>query len=135
MQKVVGLLPAHTRPPVTTLAFLSGLHVLHTPVYAPVNFARRIKRRLEGSITSDEGPPPSTEPYATTLEIALVEALSVSLAREMMAFIEMIPEAGLVRDDQGAGMKPGSDGGPVEERWYRDLISGFVWDDVNGRHV
>lgn len=138
MQKVVDLLPAHTRPRVTALRFLSGLEVLHTPVYAPANFARRIKRRLEGSVSvgsAEEASRTEPEPYTTTLEIALLEALSVSLTREMMAFITtMVPEAGLVRDDQGAGIKHDGVGvGPVEERWYRDLISGFVWTDGNGR--
>ncbi|GHJ83930.1 hypothetical protein NliqN6_0332 [Naganishia liquefaciens] len=139
MQKVVPLLPGHTNPPVSMLRFLSGLEVLHTPVYSPSNFARRIRRRLEQSIVrasspSDRGDALTpAEPNTTTLEIALVEALSVSMAREMMAFIEMLPEAGLVRDDQGGSMQHGAGvgGGPVEERWYRDLITGFVWVDVN----
>lgn len=139
MQKVVPLLAAHTYPTVEKLRFLSGLEVLYTPVYSPLVFARRIKRRLEALAAQHPSDEKTAEPYTTTLDIALAEGLSVSLTKEMLAFTEMIPECGLVRDEQGdagggarAGLGAIVGGGPVEERWYRDLISGFVWVDVNG---
>lgn len=152
MQKVVPLLTAHTHPSVEKLRFLSGLEVLHTPVYSPTTFERRVTRRLEHAhkatrqqgIQEDDGAATvvveskisscCSEPYTTTLDIALTEGLSVSLTKEMLSFIEMIPECGLVRDEQGdGGGTSGSlmGGGPVEERWYRNMISHFNWVDIN----
>jgi hypothetical protein len=151
MQKVVPLLPAHTYPAVEKLRFLSGLEVLHTPVYSPRTFERRVRRRLEDSVHRSDDRNGHTndtsmvnfestisafceEPYATTLDIALTEGLSVSLAKEMLAFIEMIPECGLVRDEQSDGGGTGGGmigGGPVEERWYRNMISQYTWVDAN----
>jgi ESCRT-II complex subunit VPS36 len=127
MQKVVPLLPSHTQPPIAHLRFLNGLEVLHTPLYAPLTFSHRIARALD-ALSLD--PHTQDEPFTTILEIALGEGLSVSVAREMLAFVEMVPDCGLVRDDQGSAAS-GFAGGPVEERWYRDLISGFTWVDVN----
>ncbi|KAI5453584.1 Vacuolar protein-sorting-associated protein 36 [Naganishia albida] len=156
MQKVVPLLTAHTHPSVEKLRFLSGLEVLHTPVYSPTTFERRVTRRLEHAlkaprqqgIQEDDGAATvvveskisscCSEPYTTTLDIALTEGLSVSLTKEMLSFIEMIPECGLVRDGQGdGGGTSGSlmGGGPVEERWYRNLISHFNWVDINAARL
>ncbi|KAJ9120090.1 hypothetical protein QFC22_002988 [Naganishia vaughanmartiniae] len=140
MAKVVPLLPRHTRPPYTVekLRFLSGLEVLHTPVYSPEVFARRIRRRLDPAVVvvaSFDGGTSVGEVYTTALDIALQEALSVALTDEMMRFVMQIPDCGLVTDDGGggggAGGGLGAGDGPVRERWYRDLMTGFVWVDPN----
>lgn len=147
MAKVVPLLPRHTYPPHTVrkLRFLSGLEVLHTPVYSPDVFARRVRRRLD-AVVVDGGVGPETggtatataapgEPYTTTLDIALTEALSVALTSEMMLLIMQIPDCGLVTDDGGGGGGGGgalgTGDGPVGERWYRDLMTGYTWIDPN----
>ncbi|KAJ9103842.1 hypothetical protein QFC21_002304 [Naganishia friedmannii] len=143
MAKVVPLLPRHTRAPCTVrkLRFLSGLEVLHTPVYSPEVFARRVRGRLDSVVVvvGDEASRGSSggagEPYTTTLDIALTEALSVALTSEMMRFIIQIPDCGLVTDDGGGagggGLEGGGGDGPVGERWYRDLMTGYQWADPN----
>jgi ESCRT-II complex subunit VPS36 len=103
LRQVVALLPSHTRPPLATRAFRSGLVVLHTPRYAIDAFAARVLPMLD----------------ATTLEVARTEGLSASLAGEMLETLEA-DEGVFVRDQIGA-----------QTRWWPNLLLSYVWEDPN----
>ncbi len=117
---VLQALPSHTSPPIHLLECPSGLSLLHTPHYAHAAFSERLQRTLR---PEDDAAP---EIGVSAIDIALLEGIAVGLAAEMAAEIE-IKEGNIARDTQD----PRAGG----ERWYRNLIEGFVWQDPNARRI
>ena len=97
-------LPMVTHPPISLRTFRSGLRVLHTPEYTDVSFATRLTALIDTF-----GP-------RSTVEIATVEKITISLTSEM---VESVEEAGdIVRDENPGG----------EIRWWRNIFHDYTWD-------
>ncbi|KXN85937.1 Vacuolar protein-sorting-associated protein 36 [Leucoagaricus sp. SymC.cos] len=125
--QVISHLSQHTHPPIHKRTFKSGLSVLHTPPYAQGAFSDRIIIHL-----TTGGP-------KTTMEIAMVEGITVALTKEMIDEAEM--NGDVVRDDAecviqdsmagGDGVGLGGVGLGVGEagvRWWPNVFVGYVWD-------
>ncbi|CAH7689935.1 EAP30/Vps36 family-domain-containing protein [Phakopsora pachyrhizi] len=78
-------LPLCTNPPIQLHTFRSGLKVLHSPYYSTKSFADRLLRRLNSeerrNLTDGIG-------WITTLEVAQLEGVTVSLATELIEMVE-----------------------------------------------
>jgi ESCRT-II complex subunit VPS36 len=98
------------------MTFPSGLSVLHTPYYHTKTFSARLLRQLEPA------PSDPMENSLSTVEIALMEGLSVALAKELIYLVEA-QTGSLVRDEQAQEQGGG-------ERWYRNLIMDFKVEDI-----
>ncbi|KAF5353550.1 hypothetical protein D9756_007817 [Leucocoprinus leucothites] len=123
--QVIPLLPQYTSPQIHRRTFKSGLSVLHTPPYAQQAFVTRLREHIE-----TEGP-------KTTMEIAMVEEITVSLAKEMIDDAEMSGD--VVRDDaecviqddssaNGASFGGGLGVGEAGVRWWPNVFIGYAWD-------
>lgn len=115
-RKTIPLLPTYTKPRVEMMTFPSGLSVLHTPYYHTQIFSARLLRQLEPA------PSDPMENSLSTVEIALMEGLSVALAKELIYLVEA-QTGSLVRDEQAQEQGGG-------ERWYKNLIMDFKVEDI-----
>lgn len=100
--------------------------MLHTPSFAQPAFSTRLKTHL-----TLQGP-------KTTMEIALMEGITVALAREMMDDAET--NGDVVRDDaecviqdvdpNGRGFASTGFGGVGEAgvKWWPNVFIDYVWD-------
>lgn len=131
----------------------SGLTILHTPRFAPRAFESRVldlldtRQALVASLAlgapereqeGDDGGGASAAAAAeaaeregaSLLDIAHAEGLSVGLAKELLGVLELGERAGA-----GGGAGASAGGAVVRDeqagegtRWYRNWISGAVWD-------
>ncbi|KAF9446258.1 hypothetical protein P691DRAFT_673987 [Macrolepiota fuliginosa MF-IS2] len=120
--QVIPHLPHHTSPPIHKRTFKSGLTVLHTPPYTPNAFSSRLISHL---IT--EGP-------KTTMEVAIIEGITVALAKEMIDDAEVRGDVvrsdveAVMIDDDGRGLGLGLGVGEAGVRWWPNLFAGYIWD-------
>ena len=121
--QVIPLLPKYTSPQIQIRKFKSGLSVLHTPSFSQSAFNTRLKAHL-----TLQGP-------KTTMEIALIEGITVALAREMINDAEI--NGDVVRDDaecviQDVDLNGGgfaSTGlGEAGVKWWPNVFIDYVWD-------
>lgn len=116
--QVTPHLPQHTSPPIHKRTFKSGLTVLHTPPYSQHAFSDRLTAHL-----TTDGP-------KTTMEVAMIEGITVALAKEMINDAEMrgdVVRAGaecVIADGGGVGLGVGEAG----VRWWPNVFVGYVWD-------
>jgi ESCRT-II complex subunit VPS36 len=103
--QVLPHLPAYTDPMISERTFrVSGLRVLHIPIYTPAAFAARLHGMLLISGAR------------TTLEIAQEEDVPTGLAAEMIEEAEI--QGVICRDEAERG----------EVRWWLNVFQEYVWD-------
>ncbi|KAF8630077.1 hypothetical protein AX17_005475 [Amanita inopinata Kibby_2008] len=110
----IPLLPLFTNPTIHMRILDSGLTVLHIPPYTQAAFAARL-----ASFLSLSGP-------QTTIDIAMEEGLSVSLAKEMVEAVES--DGDVLRDDANAALVGGGGVGGAQLKWWNNVFEGYVWD-------
>lgn len=141
MASVIPLLGGFTNPKVKVLKLLGGSRVVHTPVYEPEEVSKRLMKRLRPDIRREQArtsvstapeteeaetehtqrietteEPIEFEKSLTTIDFALSEGLSVTLAQELLEIIQM-NLGSIVVDTQAAE-------GGAGDRWYRNVIVG-----------
>ncbi|KAJ3573279.1 hypothetical protein NP233_g2525 [Leucocoprinus birnbaumii] len=117
--QVIPLLPQYTTPQIHKRTFKSGLSVLHTPPYTQHIFVTRLISHL-----TTNGP-------KTTMEIAMVEGITVALAKEMVDDAEMSGD--VIREDPESVIQDGSGVvglgvGEAGVKWWPNVFLGYVWD-------
>ncbi|XP_006464145.1 hypothetical protein AGABI2DRAFT_209196 [Agaricus bisporus var. bisporus H97] len=125
---VLPHLPNYTSPQIHKRTFVkSGLSVLHAPRYTPQAFSDRLVSYL-----MSEGP-------KTTMEVAILEEITVALTKEMIDDAEM--RGDVVRDDMESYFvgdsevrEGGGDGlvgvgvGEAAVKWWPNVFAGYLWD-------
>ena len=114
--QVLPHLATYSNPSISVRKFSSsGLTVLHSPAYAPLDFVPRLQ-----GLVAENGP-------RTTLEVAWAEDIPVALAAEMIGEAEM---AGDVCRDEAPGVDVAGLGseGAGEVRWWLNVFHGCEWD-------
>ncbi|TFK97587.1 vacuolar protein sorting-associated protein 36 [Pterulicium gracile] len=113
MMSVIPRLPTFTDPQIYTRTFTSGLIVLHTPPYTAASFAARLYQTLLLS-----GP-------QSTMDIAAEEAVSVGLAKELIAAVEQ--DGAVCRDDAVCAIHQRG-AGEETVQWWHNVIRDWTWD-------
>ncbi|KAF9468345.1 EAP30/Vps36 family-domain-containing protein [Collybia nuda] len=111
---VLPHLPSCTEPTIQSRTFLSGLGVLHTPMYSAAAFAAKLSGML--ALTGPK----------TTIEVALEEGITVGLSSEMIAAAEA--DGSICRDDSATAIVGGGGAGDAGLRWWPNLFVDYVWD-------
>ncbi|PFH47429.1 hypothetical protein AMATHDRAFT_77206 [Amanita thiersii Skay4041] len=111
---VIPLLPLYTNPTIQTRTLGSGLTVLHTPPYSQAAFSARLVGYL-----SLAGPRP-------TIDIAMEEEISVSLAKELVEAAES--EGNICREDANTTLIGGGGVGGAQLKWWSNIFEGYAWD-------